>query len=132
MSNKINILIPVAPGELIDKITILQIKKERIGDDAKLRNIAIELGMLEDVLRKDVAVDTKIENLSADLKVVNEEIWDLEDTIRDCERNKDFSELFLETARKIYATNDKRAALKKEINTVLGSDIVEEKSYSDY
>ena len=126
------ILIPVAPGELIDKITILKIKSERMSDAEKLANVRRELEMLRDVQRLNIAEDPQISAMQARLEEVNGRIWDLEDVIRDCERNKDFGEVFLDTARKIYRTNDERAAIKKEINLYLGSQIVEEKSYAEY
>jgi hypothetical protein len=127
------IRIPVAPGELIDKITILQIKAGRVGDETKLKNIQFEL---EALLKQKAAhlpsSDSILGRLEARLKAVNELIWDLEDAIRDCERSNDFGDHFLNTARSIYHTNDKRAELKKEINLHLGSLLVEEKSYSPY
>lgn len=126
------ILIPVAPGELIDKITILKIKSERMSDAEKLANVRRELEMLRDVQRRHIADDERIADMQARLEEVNGRIWDLEDVIRDCERNKDFGEVFLDTARKIYRTNDERAAIKKEINIHFGSQIVEEKSYAEY
>lgn len=126
------ILIPVAPGELIDKITILKIKSERMSDAEKLLNVRRELEMLRDEQRRHIADDTQISDMQARLEEVNGRIWDLEDVIRDCERNKDFGEVFLDTARKIYRTNDERAAIKKQINIHLGSQIVEEKSYAEY
>ncbi len=126
------IRIPVAPGELIDKITILEIKAERISDFDKLENIRRELEILKYEQDQNLPLTTVITDLTSKLKDVNERIWDLEDTIRDCERSKDFGEVFLDTARMIYRTNDERAALKKEINLHLGSQIVEEKSYSAY
>lgn len=126
------IMIPVAPGELIDKITILKIKSERMSDAEKLVNVRRELEMLRAEQRRHIAADPQIADMQARLEEVNGRIWDLEDVIRDCERNKDFGEVFLETARKIYRTNDERAAIKKEINLHLGSQIVEEKSYAEY
>lgn len=126
------IMIPVAPGELIDKITILKIKSERMSDAEKLINVRRELEMLRDEQRRHIPGDAQISGMQARLEEVNGRIWDLEDVIRDCERNKDFGDVFLETARKIYRTNDERAAIKKEINLHLGSQIVEEKSYAEY
>lgn len=124
--------IPVAPGELIDKITILEIKSERMTDSAKLVNVRHELKILREEQVRHIAADPQLASLEAKLKEVNGRIWDLEDVIRDCERRKDFGDEFLATARKIYRTNDERAALKKDINIYLGSQIVEEKSYSEY
>lgn len=124
--------IPVAPGELVDKITILEIKSERICDAEKLANVRRELDILLLEQQRHIPSDAAIRDMAARLKEVNGRIWDLEDTIRDCERDKDFGEVFLDTARKIYRTNDERAAIKKEINLHLGSTIVEEKSYAAY
>ncbi|CFX56235.1 conserved protein of unknown function [Candidatus Filomicrobium marinum] len=126
------ILIPVAPGELIDKITILKIKSERISDSDKLTNVRRELEILRAEQHRHIPNLPQVMEMQTRLENVNGRIWNLEDTIRDCERNKDFGELFLETARAIYRTNDERAAIKKEINLHLGSQIVEEKSYANY
>ncbi len=126
------IRIPVAPGELIDKITILQIKSERISDSGKLENVRRELDVLTEERRLHMNEAKDCKKLTMTLKAVNERIWDLEDTIRECDRQKDFGDLFLETAKRIYRTNDERAALKREISLLFGSMIVEEKSYADY
>ena len=126
------IMIPVAPGELIDKITILKIKSERMSEADKVANVRRELELLCDVQRRNIPEDPKVSDMQARLEEVNGRIWDLEDVIRDCERDKDFGETFLATARKIYRTNDERAAIKKEINIHLGSQIIEEKSYAAY
>jgi hypothetical protein len=126
------ISVPIALGELIDKITILEIKEERIADETKRRNISNELKLLRDVRDGAVAQDEVMRQLTDRLKKVNEQIWDLEDTIRNCERTDDFGQLFLTTARQIYRTNDQRAALKRDINLNFGSSIIEEKSYSQY
>jgi len=126
------ILIPISPGELLDKITILQIKAERIADPAKVANVKTELDMLSKVWRETVEVDAEITRLTADLKTVNEALWQIEDDIRDEERNKRFGERFIELARAVYVTNDERANAKKMVNLHLNSTIVEEKSYQDY
>jgi hypothetical protein len=126
------ILIPISPGELLDKITILQIKSERIADPAKVANVNTELGMLESVWREAVADDDEIRALGAELKSINEALWEIEDDIRDEERNKRFGERFIELARAVYVTNDERGETKKKINLHLKSSIVEEKSYQDY
>jgi hypothetical protein len=126
------ILIPVAPGELLDKITILRIKVARIEDSGKRANAATELAMLEDVLARDVTPSDRLTRLEADLKTVNEALWDIEDSIRECERARDFGASFVELARAVYHRNDRRAEIKREINLLLGSDIVEEKSYASY
>ncbi|MGQ0532409.1 MAG: DUF6165 family protein [Caulobacteraceae bacterium] len=123
---------PIAIGELIDKISILEIKSERLTDQAKLGNVRRELVLLQ--ARRDAALppSADLEHLAAQLKEVNTRIWDLEDVIRDCERRKDFGKVFLKAARAIYHTNDERAAVKRDINLVFGSAIVEEKSYAAY
>ena len=125
-------LIPISPGELLDKITILQIKSERIDDPVKVANVRTELDMLNKVWQESVEADAEIETLSAELKSINEALWDIEDDIRDEERNKRFGERFIELARAVYVTNDERANAKKKVNLHLNSTIVEEKSYQDY
>ena len=126
------IQIPISPGELLDKITILQIKSERIDDPAKVANVRTELDMLQKVWRESVTDDDEIRALSAELKSINEALWEIEDDIRDEERNKRFGERFIELARAVYVTNDRRANAKKNVNLHLKSSIVEEKSYQDY
>jgi hypothetical protein len=123
---------PVAIGELIDKITILEIKVERLTDAAKRKNVVAELSVLR--ARRDQAVpqSPQLDALGAQLKAVNERIWELEDSIRDCERRADFGPDFVAVARSIYRTNDERAAVKRQINVALGSDLIEEKSYAAY
>ena len=122
----------IAPGELIDKITILRIKSERIGDEAKLKNVRTELDILQKTQAAEVPQSDEMVRLEEALKTVNEALWEIEDDIRDCERKGDFGAEFIRLARAVYVTNDKRAALKKEINLLLGSTIVEEKSYAEY
>lgn len=126
------ISVEIAPGELIDKITILEIKLDRMDDAAKLANVRIEHDTL--AAARDAAIDPSadMDRLTAALKAVNEELWVIEDDIRDCERDGDFSETFVKLARAVYVTNDKRAALKRDINVLLGSRLVEEKSYAPY
>ena len=126
------ILIPISPGELLDKITILQIKAERISDPVKVTNVRTELDMLSKVWEETVVVDTEITALTAELKSVNEALWEIEDDIRDEERNRQFGERFIELARAVYVTNDERVNAKKKVNLHLNSTIVEEKSYQDY
>lgn len=123
--------VPVAWGELVDKITILEIKSERIADPAKLANVATELRLLRERLGT-VESDPAVARLHAALKGVNETLWQIEDDIRDCERDGDFGPTFIELARSVYRTNDRRAELKREINLALGSAILEEKSYKPY
>ena len=126
------IQIPISPGELLDKITILQIKSERIADPSKVANVRTELDMLQKVWGESVADDAELRALSAELKSINEALWEIEDDIRDEERNKRFGERFIELARAVYVTNDERANAKKKVNLHLNSSIVEEKSYQDY
>ena len=126
------ILIPISPGELLDKITILQIKSERISDAIKVANVRTELGMLEQVWSDTVEDDEQIRALSSELKSINEALWEIEDDVRDEERNKRFGDRFIDLARAVYVTNDERANAKKKVNLHLNSSIVEEKSYQDY
>ncbi len=125
-----NVMAPVSPGELLDKITILEIKAERISDPQKNANVRVELDLLNTIWADIPEVDVDAERSA--LKSVNEKLWEIEDDIRDEERAKRFGERFVELARAVYVTNDERARLKKVINTKMGSAIVEEKSYSDY
>lgn len=126
------ILIPISPGELLDKITILQIKAERIADPVKVANVKTELDMLSKVWSETVEVDAEITALTTELMSVNEALWEIEDDIRDEERGRRFGERFIELARAVYVTNDERANAKKKVNLHLNSTIVEEKSYQDY
>jgi hypothetical protein len=126
------ILIPISPGELLDKITILQIKAERIDDPAKVANVRNELDLLQKVWGESVADDAELRALGAELKAINEALWQIEDDIRDEERNKRFGARFIELARAVYVVNDDRANAKKKVNLHLDSNIVEEKSYQDY
>jgi hypothetical protein len=127
-----DILVPISPGELLDKITILRIKAARIRDSAKLSNVQVELEWLERVWRDSGAAIPAIAADEAALQRVNSALWDIEDRIRDKERAAAFDAEFIELARAVYVTNDERAAAKKRINTALGSRIVEEKSYAEY
>ena len=126
------ILVETAPGELIDKITILEIKTERMTDADKLKNVRIELETLNTARHEALPAGPELDRLTAVLKHVNEALWDIEDRIRDCERNQDFGSQFIELARSVYRSNDQRAALKRQINALLGSKLVEEKSYAKY
>jgi len=123
--------IPVSWGELVDKITILEIKLDRIHDDDKQQNISRELQALQSVFDQGCE-HQKIIQIKAKLRAVNEQLWDIEDDIRKCEKEKDFSQRFIDLARSVYMTNDRRADLKREINTILQSELFEEKSYEDY
>lgn len=124
--------VPMAIGELIDKITILEIKSERLNDAAKLASVRSELKILSERRAASLPSDPMIDLLAARLKDANSRIWYLEDTIRDCDRRKDFGTNFVNTAKKIYRTNDERAAIKREINLACGSAIIEVKSYAAY
>jgi hypothetical protein len=126
------ILVPISPGELIDKITILEIKAANITDVAKLANVKVELQLLQDTWRTSGHADSNIDAEWKQLRDINKKLWDIEDDIRDKERERKFDHEFIELARAVYVTNDERAAVKKQINTKLGSKIVEEKSYAKY
>ena len=127
-----NLIMPVSPAELIDKITILEIKRQFIKDSTKLKNVDLEYKLLLDVLINNVSGSEELDLLRSQLKEVNMKLWDIEDKIRDLEKNKVFDKKFIELARLVYLTNDKRSEIKKDINKLLNSEIVEEKSYSDY
>jgi hypothetical protein len=126
------ILIEVGPGELIDKITILDIKSERMSDPVKLKNVRHELAVLDAARRAHIPPSAELTRLEAALKSVNEALWVIEDDIRQCEADKNFGPKFVELARAVYKQNDKRAALKKDINLLTGSSIIEEKSYTEF
>lgn len=126
------LLVPVSPGELIDKITILEIKSERMTDEVKLRNVRAELALLNQTWRASAYSATNIDAEWAGLRDINAELWDIEDDIRDKERAGEFDGEFIRLARAVYVTNDERAAIKKRINLMLGSALVEEKSYKEY
>ncbi|HKI35792.1 MAG TPA: DUF6165 family protein [Gemmataceae bacterium] len=124
--------VEVAPGELLDKITILEIKNERITDEAKLRNIRQELAELAAVRQEALPSSRELTELAGRLKAVNERLWEIEDAIRRCEQGQDFGPRFIELARSVYHENDRRAALKRAVNEVLHSRLFEEKSYPGY
>ena len=126
------LLIPGSPGELVDKITILEIKAAKISEKVKQSNILYELGVLMKSYEENITVSVKLTDLKRELKKVNESLWDIEDDIRSCERKFDFGSDFIKLARSVYFENDRRASLKKDINILLGSKIIEEKSYADY
>ena len=129
---KTSISVDVSPGEMIDKITILEIKLERIEDAGKLANVKREWETLCTARDQAIEQTPELDRLSAQLKAANEALWVIEDDIRERERAKDFGDAFVELARSVYITNDKRAALKREINELLGSSLIEEKSYASY
>jgi len=124
-----SVSVPVSVGELFDKISILEIKSARITDDAKLKNIRLELSLLREVANAlpNIGIDSSA--LEAQLKSVNETIWDLEERIRELEKNAKYDGEFIATARAIHKNNDLRSKIKKELNVLMGSSIVEEKSY---
>jgi hypothetical protein len=126
------IKVPISPGELIDKITILEIKAANIGDATKLANVKVELQLLQETWRTSAYASNNIDAEWQQLRDVNKKLWDIEDDIRDKERERKFDQEFIELARAVYIKNDERAAVKKQINTKLGSKIVEEKSYAKY
>ena len=122
----------ISLGELVDKITILSIKKERIADPEKLKNITTELELLLLLFNEHIGNRTDIALLMKELKKTNEALWDIEDILRVKERIKDFGDEFIQLARNVYITNDKRCSLKRKIDQTLGSAITEEKSYEAY
>jgi hypothetical protein len=126
------IKVPISPGELLDKITILRIKAQRMSDPAKLSNVRLELHTLEETWRASVHAKIDIEADIGALGLVNERLWVIEDDIRDKERAQAFDAEFIRLARAVYIENDERAAIKRRINAKLGSALVEEKSYRDY
>ena len=126
------IMVEIGSGELIDKITILQIKSERMSDAAKLANVRLELSELSAARDANLPTSDELEALSAQLKTINEALWVIEDDIRACEAEKDFGEKFIALARAVYVTNDQRAAVKKQINLLTGAKIIEEKSYTEF
>ena len=125
-----SIKVPVAAGELIDKITILEIKIARFREASKVANAQAELNLLKQCRSESLADIPALLAIEAHLKAVNERIWDLEEAIRTCDRLQDFGPNFVTTARSIYLANDERAALKREINLATGSQLIEEKSYA--
>jgi hypothetical protein len=125
-------MVPASWGEVIDKITILEIKNDRLSSTDKLRNVRHELTLLADIRDRIFPDHGKLRELSQQLKAINEKLWLIEDEIREYERNKDFGSRFTELARLVYKTNDDRSVIKREINQLLGSELIEEKSYAPY
>jgi hypothetical protein len=132
MARMKDILVPISPGELLDKITILRIKATRMSDAAKVANVRLELELLEKTWRDSGCATPEVAADEQALQAVNERLWDIEDRIRDQEKARTFGERFIELARAVYVENDERAAIKKRVNVKLGSRIVEEKSYQSY
>ena len=122
----------ISPGELFDKISILEIKRARFENKEKLRNVKVELDLLKGVWSENVPSSTELDRLYNELKTVNERLWDIEDDIRRCERSNDFGEAFIGLARSVYRMNDRRSSIKRAINELLGGRIMEEKSYEPY
>ena len=127
-----DILVPLSPGELLDKISILQIKLARILDAGKLANVKLELSLLEQTWKDSGCATQDLAREERALLNVNERLWDIEDRIRDKEAKQTFDRDFIELARAVYVCNDERAEIKKRINMQLGSRLIEEKSYKQY
>tara|TARA_B100001250_G_scaffold72679_1_gene59229 strand:- start:267 stop:656 length:390 start_codon:yes stop_codon:yes gene_type:complete len=126
------ILVEVSVGELLDKISILEIKKEKVKDSSKLNYINYEYNILKDQLNKNVKSDEKLDKLFQSLKDINSKLWIIEDDKRMCEKNSDFSEKFIKLSRDVHFLNDARAKIKVEINNITGSKIKEIKEYTNY
>tara|TARA_X000000950_G_C13513467_1_gene496660 strand:- start:214 stop:606 length:393 start_codon:yes stop_codon:yes gene_type:complete len=126
------IIVEVSIGELLDKISILEIKKEKIKDPKKLQFVFTEYLILKEQLEKNVKIDKQLEKLFQDLKDINNKLWDIEDEKRNCEKNKDFSDNFIKLSRDVHFLNDERAKIKRDINNHTGSNIKEIKEYTSY
>ena len=126
------IIVEVSIGELLDKISILEIKKEKIKDPKKLQFVFTEYLILKEQLEKNVKIDKQLEKLFQDLKDINIKLWDIEDEKRNCEKNKDFSDNFIKLSRDVHFLNDERAKIKLDINNHTGSNIKEIKEYTSY
>jgi hypothetical protein len=126
------IAVPISPGELLDRLTILEIKSERIADPAKRAHVEIEWAAVATRAADLLSEDAEVIRLKGEIRAVNQALWEIEDAIRDHERRQDFGPEFVALARAVYRTNDRRAALKRAVNDRLGSAIVEEKSYTVY
>src|SRR6056300_1407762 len=132
MNSANKIYAEISVGELLDKISILEIKQKNLKDNEKIKIVNKELESLNMTLKKDVTMTEEIQSLYQDLKKINSMLWDIEDGRRDCERNKDFGDKFIELARSVYIENDNRAKIKNKINQLSGSNISEVKSYDKY
>ncbi len=133
MANKSKkILSEISPGELLDKISILEIKLEKIKDKTSLEEIDKEYKILKNAQKLNVEISNEVEKLFTEIKKVNRNLWDIEDKLRICEKNKNFREDFIELARGVYLNNDKRSKIKSEINKILDSNIREIKQYVEY
>ena len=129
---KEDIIIPVSSGELIDKISILKIKKKKIFNKSKLKNINNELSLLNEIYKNNFKNNKKLLLYEKKLIKINKKLWDIEDKIRFLESKKNFNQQFIDLARAIYINNDKRSEIKKKINKLTGSRLIEEKSYKSY
>ena len=125
-------LVPISWGELVDKMTILEIKSERIADEVKVANVRRELDALRAAMTAAGRMPAGTGNLVAELKAVNESLWDIEDQIRDEDAAGNFVPRFIDLARSVYRNNDRRARIKRDINLLVGSDLIEEKSYAEH
>ena len=132
MNSANKIFAEISVGELLDKISILEIKQKNIKDEQKIKIISKELESLNYTLQKDVNITDEIKSLYEDLKKINIKLWNIEDGKRDCERNGDFGEKFIQLARSVYIENDQRAKIKNKINVLSGSNISEVKSHDEY
>ena len=132
MNSANKIFAEISVGELLDKISILEIKQKNLKDTEKTKIVSKELESLNNTLKNDVSITDEIKSLYNDLKAINLKLWDIEDGKRECERNKDFGEKFIELARSVYIENDNRAKIKNKINQLSGSNISEVKSYDKY
>ena len=132
MNTANKIFAEISVGELLDKISILEIKQKNLKDSEKIKIVTKELESLNNTLKNDVSLTDEIKSLYNDLKNINSKLWDIEDEKRDCERNKNFGEKFIELARSVYIENDNRAKIKNKINQLSGSNIAEVKSYDKY
>ena len=127
-----NLKVPISLGELIDKITILRIKFNKINSNEAQKNIRLELEKLEQILNKTMLIDSNLKNFEIKLSNINQSLWDIEDELREKEKEKNFDKKFISLARMVYFKNDERAKIKRMINKSFGSEIVEEKSYTHY
>ena len=132
MNSANKIFAEISVGELLDKISILEIKQKNIKDEQKIKIISKELESLNYSLKKDVHITDEIKSLYEDLKKINIKLWNIEDGKRDCEKNGDFGEKFIQLARSVYIENDQRAKIKNKINKISGSNISEVKSYDEF
>ena len=132
MNSANKIFAEISVGELLDKISILEIKQKNIKDEQKIKIISKELESLNCTLKKDVHINDEIKSLYEDLKKINIKLWNIEDGKRDCEKNGDFGEKFIQLARSVYIENDQRARIKNKINKISGSNISEVKSYDEF